>query len=248
VNRRIGLILLFACHALALGAGCQHHPPPLEPGKSGLELRVVAEPKRGLQQRSSDSYSGLGTSDPFTQVDYESLSGVIVWIEPLDDPAPPAPAPAGAETAIELTDAVRPRQLPPWQGVAVGARLVFQNHSTRAQAIYSLSEGNEFDLGTIPAGARAEYVVRSQGLIEVLSESLPQPIARLYAAPGRQVQTVRAGETTRFANLPPGRYRVACWHERLPGSEQLIGLSPDKWSALSLKVSVNFLPAFARTR
>jgi hypothetical protein len=53
------------------------------------------------------------------------------------------------------------------------------------------------------------------------------------------VQTVRANETTRFANVPPGRYRVACWHERLPGSEQLISLSPDKWSALSLNVAAS---------
>jgi hypothetical protein len=213
---------------------------------SGLELRVVAEPRRGLQQRSADSYSGLGTSDPFTQVDYESLSGIVVWIEPLDDRA--SAPPSVAATPIALDDAPRPRQLPPWQGVAVGTRLIFQNQSSRGQAIYSMSEGNEFDLGTIPAGNQAEYVVRSQGSIEVLSESLPQPIARLFAAPGWQVQTVRAGATTRFANLPPGRYRVACWHERLPGSEQLVSLSPDKWSALSLKVSVNFLPAFARTK
>ena len=121
-----------------------------------------------------------------------------------------------------------------------------EGHTGRAQAIYSLSEGNEFDLGSVPAGQQSQYVVKSKGSIEVLSESSPQPIARLYAVPGERVQTVRSGETTRLPNLPPGRYRVACWHERLPGSQELIGLAPDNWSKVSLKVSVNLLTPFSK--
>ena len=245
MNRsRIAIVLLFACHALLsiASGGCQHRPP-LERGRAGLELRVVAEPKSGLQQRSA-GYDSMGTTDTFAQVEYESLAGIIVWIEPLDAAVEASGSSASAETAVALNEFSR--QPPPWHGVAVGARLVLQNRTARAQSVYSLSDGNPFDLGTLSPGQQAQYVVKSSGPIEVLSESSPQPLARLYAVAGERVQTVRANETARLPNLSPGRYRVACWHERLPGSEELVGLSADKWSTLTLKVSVNLLPAFGR--
>src|SRR6185369_7451297 len=112
---------------------------------------VVAEPKRGLQQRSAGSYVDLDTSDMFAQVDYDSLSGIVVWIEPLEDASARStapPAPAAAATTIRLEEPVRSGQ-PPWQGVIVGATIVFENRTPRAQSLYSLSEGNEFDLGAI---------------------------------------------------------------------------------------------------
>jgi len=68
-------------------------------------------------------------------------------------------------------------------------------------------------------------VVRSPGEIEVLSEMMPDPIARAYSAPTRWVKTLSSGESTCFSDLPPGEYRVVCWNDRLPGSQQPVTLT-----------------------
>ena len=212
---------------------------------AGVEVKVVAEPKRGLRREASEDYTISGPSDPFVRLDYNAVPGIVVWLEPTDAPSALSAAP-DAPTTITV-DETRPTAPPAVQGIAVGSRLIFKNQSSRPQTIYSVSEGNEFDLDVIRSGQQAQYVVRSAGLIEVLCESLPQPVARLYAVPSPWVRNVQSNQTFCVGGLRPGSYRVACWNERLPGSQQVVSLSPDKWSNVTVKLSVNLLPAFSNS-
>jgi len=239
--KSFAIILLTALHLLTAG-GCDHCPP-LAPGTSGVEVRVLAERKRGLHEKfsgSSTDYVGTGSPRSYEPVDYDDLPGVVVWLEPIGNSTT---APASAqETTIPFDrhGRIGDRGTP---GVAVGSRLVFQNQGNGPQSLYSVSDGNEFDLGTILPGQQAECVVRSPGVIEVLSDSATEPVARLYATPSPWLRTMRSSETACISGMPPGDYRIACWHERLPGSQQVISLSAGKRSKVSLTVSVNLLPS-----
>jgi hypothetical protein len=239
--KRLGTIVVSVCCLLTAG-GCEHCPP-LAPGTSGVEVRVLAERKRGLHENlsgSSGDYQNLGPIGRFELIDYDNLPGVVVWLEPLDNTIT-APPPA-QETRVSFNRRGRIGPRTP-EGVAIGSRLVFENQGDSPQSVYSLSDGNEFDLGTILPGQRGECIVRAPGLIEVLSESLSEPIARLYATPSPWLRTLRSNESACISGLPPGNYRVVCWHERLPGSQQVISLSGDKRSQVTLIVSVNLLPS-----
>jgi hypothetical protein len=97
-------------------------------------------------------------------------------------------------------------------------------------------------LGSVPAGGHADFTVRSPGRIDVLAESQPRPIARLYAVPATAVRTMHTAETACFSNLPPGQYRIGCWHERLPGEQRDVTLMADQRMPVTLKLSVNLLP------
>jgi hypothetical protein len=238
-----GFILLITLYAL-LSGGCRHCPP-LEAGMAGVEVQVVAEPKLGLRREGSDDYTPTGPDDPFVRLNYRSIPGIVVWVEPVDQSAR-LPAPSDGISTIALQE-LRGPVPPAIQGVSVGSRLVFQNKSDRPQAVYSVSDGNEFDLGIVSPGQLAEYIVRSPGLIEVLFESMQQPVARLYAVPSPWVRTMQSNETACIAGVRPGNYRVACWHERLPGSQQPVSLAPETWSNVTVKVSVNLLPAFSNS-
>lgn len=237
MNRRlviIGLLLLPL-------VGCQSALTPA-PGLSTIRIKVIAEPKVGVRVDNGvslyDTSSSSNERGPFERVDYSALDEIVVWIEPADAGklAPPRLSAATMDVNAQKPAASLSAT------ASVGQRLIIHNNGSIARNFYSVSDGNDFDLGTIPPGGRAEYVVRSAGLIEVLAASSKDPVAEVYAAPTQWVSLTRAGGTVDFTDLPPGRYKVVSWHPRLPGSESSVMLSPNQTANISIKVGVNALP------
>ena len=241
-----GVVTLAAC------VGCEA-PVRIQPGLSAIRLTIQAEPKTGYSRpvtraESEDFYAtqapdeSVPSSGAYALVDYDRLENIVVWVEPLGSAAAAGSTAPSTPVSIDLSKpdaADRPWSI---RVIAVGGRLMFHNRSSQLQNIYSLSEGNEFDLGEIAPGGEAEYVVRQAGLIEVLSVARYDPIARIYAAPTAWVQRARSGRRVTFTDLPPGRYRARCWHPRLPGSAISLSLVADEVTRARLTVAVNSLP------
>jgi hypothetical protein len=240
-RRFVHLLMMLVAAGCAKGSGSSSSSPPvpLQAGMAAVDVHVVAEPKRGLDPAFNDpgsAYGPGGAVGVFQQIDYENVQNIVVWIEPAVNGAS---LPAPPETTISIGDhpgaAVR--------GAPVGGKVVFKNERDGPLSIYSVSDGNTFDLGSIAPGQQGEYVVASAGMVEVLTESRTEPIARLYAVRSPWVQTISSSsEHAWFTNLPPGSYRAACWHERLPGSSQAVALAADQTARVSLALSVNLLP------
>jgi hypothetical protein len=241
--------------------GCAQTSPPLSPGTSSLRVTVLAQPKSTRAAANNhvlvyDVQPGFGYAadggtfgaqqqppqNDYAKVDYTSLDDVVIWLEPVDrnaataSPAPPPPI----TVDVDPTKAVDPDDLS--AAVAVGQHVVFHNRGSRAGSVYSVSDGNEFHLGTVPPDGRGEYVARSPGLIEVVTTSLTDPIATLYAAPTPWVRRVHGGQTITFNDLPPGRYCIVSWHPRLPGHEATVNLTADRTTDASIIVGVHGLP------
>lgn len=226
--------------AMLLMTGCQTSTPPA-PGMAALRVHVKAEPKTGAQP-AAQKVAVYDTPAPtdygdYAKVDYSDLDQIVVWLEPVNSSA--TPAPAGAHT-IQINPQV------PSKGIShvasVGQQLILRNASSSPQTIYSVSDGNEFDFESVPPGGSAEYKVRSAGLIEILTNSAKGNSIQVYAAPSPWVRITRAGETIEFNNLPPGQYRLVSWHPRLPGSQATVTLSADHMTDASIDVTVNTLP------
>jgi hypothetical protein len=226
-----GLVLLLS--------GCQSAPRPAA-GLAALQVRVVAEPKagaapaaQGVKVYDAPSKKAYGAFEP---VDYANLDQIVVWVER----RPPDTTLQGLPS---ITVPLAPGKSAPNLRVAcVTQTISFRNDAARAMNLYSVSDGNNFDLGSLAPGGVAAYKVRGPGLIEVLTDSIEQPIATIYAAPSRWVALAHAGETIDFQNLPPGEYRVVSWHPRLPGSQTTATLRANEVGTASIKVGVNSLP------
>jgi hypothetical protein len=234
-------ILGLATTMLLLLAGCQSSPRP-SAGMASVSIKVMAEPKAGVQTSrgrvmSYDAPGQRGYGD-FERVDYSNLGQIVVWLEPEAGSRPTDPT--AGQISVE-TDARHPTNQVT-HVVSVGQTLILRNSRARPEVIYCVSNGNEFDGGSVPPGGQAQYTVKSAGLIEVLAESSEEPVARVYAAPTQWVKLTRAGEIARFNDLPPGKYRVVSWHPRLPGSETSVVLSPNEVTSTSIAVGVNSLP------
>ncbi len=223
----------------AMLAGCQTATPPIA-GMAALQVKIIAEPKTGAP--SGDAYvseydTPIAPAGPFERVDYDALDDIVVWVEsnaadeffrtpdPIDVHIDPS-KPAAGLTCV----------------VCASQTITFHNDGSKAADIYSVSDGNEFDLGTLAPGQTAKHIVNSANLIEILADSQKDPVALIYAAPTPRVQLTHAGQTIEFNNIPPGQYTVHSWHPRLPGHEMTVNLSANKIADASIKVGVNGLP------
>lgn len=223
-----------------LAAGCQT-TPPLAPGRADLIVHVLAQPKTGAQpppQRVAvfDTPAPQDYGD-FAKVDYSDLGQIVVWLEPVNGAAE---LKNSNPTTVDINpskagSAVR-------HVASVGQQIILHNASSSPQTIYSVSDGNDFDFESVPPGGQVSYTARSPGLVEVLTNSPSATPFQIYVAPSPWVRLTRSGETVQFDNLPPGQYRLVSWHPRLPGSKEIVTLTPDHVTDTSIDVSVNSLP------
>ena len=100
--------------------------------------------------------------------------------------------------------------------VPLGSTVRFPNHDPFNHNVFSVSEPNQFDLGLYGRGEAKGHTFTNPGLVRVYCDVHPRMVAyvqvmanRYYAQPGTD------GSFT-IDNVPPGRYRLHVWHERIP--------------------------------
>jgi hypothetical protein len=230
--RRIAVAIISFLTASGCGKTPSATVAPPSPGMAVVELSVIAEPHDGVKPRDPNDHSYVtAVMEP---VDYASLPDIVLWLEPADSAAPAAPA-----VAIEADPSRAATNL---TGVAgVGAKVSVKNKGTSPADFYSVTDGNEFDLGRLEPGAGGTFVIRSPGLIEILSDSSRDPVATIYAAPTSLVRSATAGQTLEFRDVKPGLYKAGTWHSRLPGREIQLNLPADQVTNAIVKVGVNGL-------
>jgi len=233
-------LLISCCTAI----GCVSASPSTASNSSLATARVhvIAKPKAGVKEPlvrvavydaapAQSTNTGSGT---YERVDYNNLTDVMVWLEPKGKTASATPAATDiAFTSLNESDHIHP--------ASIGQTIHFRNKTSRTLNLYSVSEGNEFELPTIAPGASAAYVPKSEGYIEVLFDPAKPPIAALYVAPSPWIAHTHSNKTVTFSDVPPGEYDVVTWHPRLPGSTSSINLRAGQISEASVTVGVSAL-------
>ena len=239
----VAIILLVVGSCLAVLPGCQSSRAS-QPGAADLRVTVRAEPKRGAApfQRSVPTYDravvpAAPPAGDFALVDYAGLEGIVVCIEPADRGA------SATRPSPPVVVTIRPAPTPPPLSAAVvGQPIEVVNAGGEPVEVYSVSEGNAFDLGVLRPGERKSQPTMSPGMIELIDGRTYAPVARVCVVRGHQARLTRAGTPVTFNALPPGDWKVAAWHERLPGAEQTLRLAPGKVRRTDLAIGVNALP------
>jgi hypothetical protein len=241
VRTTSALILAITLALVTIGCGDGSADDSVAPakGKANLKVTVVAKPKTGAkpfksyQPTEAEKAEAAASKGDFELVDYDHLEGIVVWLE--SSGATHAPG------SVKISIQPKP-QKPPLFAASVGDAASFTNGGSKPIKLYSVSEGNEFDLGQLSPGAAKDQPLKSSGLIELLDGETFDVVARIYVAPGWGARIVPAGEATTFRDLDPGVYRVAAWHERMPGDEKSVTLVADRTREMNLLIGVNALP------
>jgi len=225
---------------LVLGLfGCQSAPPSIAPGMSAVKVRVEAVPKSGARMPAQrvyvyDTPLEQKRYGDFAQVDYANLGNIVLWLEPAKAVTPDGTVHVGFITGERYGSL---------HAAAVGQKLILHNHSSHAEKLYSVSDGNEFETALIEPGKHAEVLVKAEGPIEILADSTKEPVADVYAAPaGAMVAEAHSGESVIFNDVPPGQCKVYAWHPRLPGTEKKLELAANRVNEVKVRIGVDELP------
>jgi hypothetical protein len=208
------------------------------PGLANVRVQVIGKPRDGAKQPIARvavydaAPQAMPVSGTYERVDYTNLDNVIVWLEPVNAPAKVTPS---RKREVDI-DPNRPRDdIAP---ASIGQHIVFRNNSSQPVNLYSVSEGNEFDLMSIAPGATGEFVAKSEGLIEILADPARPLIAQVYVAPSPWVTSAGSRRTGAFFDVPPGEYEIIAWHPRLPTSTQRVTLRANETSDATITVGV----------
>jgi plastocyanin len=143
---------------------------------------------------------------------------VVVYLEPLDRAAPEAGAPAGPAT-LRQRDA---RFAPSFLAVARGQSVAMPNDDTIYHNVFSFSAPNDFDLGLYPGGESRSVAFRSPGPVRVYCSIHESMSATLFVAPSPWFTVAGADGRWALPGVPPGRFRLRTWSEKLPPLERVV--------------------------
>jgi plastocyanin len=134
---------------------------------------------------------------------------IVVYLEGVAAPA--VRAGGGAEIRQHLA-----RFEPGFAVVPVGAPVRMPNDDTIFHNVFSYSRPNDFDLGLYGAGEARTLRFEQPGLVRIYCSIHERMNGLIYVTPSSLFATPGASGAYRIGGVPPGRYRLRVWSERLP--------------------------------
>ncbi len=155
------------------------------------------------------------------------VAGRIVILEKDNKPSPDlSDAVLYLEAPASVTTAARPMAVevaitdktyaPHVLVVPLGSTVRFPNHDPFNHNVFSVSDPNSFDLGLYGRGDAKSYTFDHPGLVRVYCNVHPRMVAYVLVMENRYYAQPAGDGSFAIDNVPPGRYRLHVWHERIP--------------------------------
>jgi hypothetical protein len=183
----------------------------------------------------SDSY-GNRQAHYATRFDFKHLKNVVVSAEPASTPKVAGPS-------VRLKVYAGSRGLRADAAFLIwpaGRDLALENSSRGAITLYAAGDSAGELTVQVPAGQTRTVPSPARGLYHLRCQEDPGLEVRVVAAGPYAAALDAAGTYT--LHLPPGRYRVTAWHERLPEQEQDAEVASGQTLKLDFNLSVSQLP------
>ena len=156
------------------------------------------------------------------KVNYEEMTDFVVFIEGKPEKAPRPP-----EKPLEVItqrDAVfRPRVTP----IVVGTTVQWPNRDDIYHNVFSMSEPNSFDLGLYKDPEVKEWTFKSAGRVDVFCSIHTKMSCVILVLENPWFAATDKRGRYKIENVPPGKYRLKAWHERMPTQTREI-IVPEK--------------------
>lgn len=199
--------------------------------------RVTAQPRVTGRISPDQAYSDRELSTA-RRLDYKHLAGLVVYAVALDTPSAPAQVRPGAVKAEKGWRGWR--LTPEFQAVSAGAPVAFSN-AGKDRVTLVAGGGSAGPLAlTLEPGAEVLRPLGTVGLYRLSCLEDARAEARVFAAGPHFA--LAGPEGAYELRLPPGRYSVTAWHERLPPRSEELDLVAGETRALDFQLSVRQLP------
>ena len=191
-------------------------------GDSGREAAAVSTARGNL--------GGVVTLKDRGGKEKSDRSNVVVYVESL---------PNKKFAALKKVRQMAQRDkafVPTVVAVTKGSTVDFPNEDKFFHNVFSLSDGNTFDLGLYRAGDSKSVTFEKTGVVDVYCNIHPNMWAQILVLENPFFTTTGRDGTFELAKLPPGTYTVAAWS---PGGEitrQQVKIEPGKRAELAFEV------------
>jgi len=149
------------------------------------------------------------------------LGPLVVYVQPErseEDPSGKARRPEIRQRNARFT--------PSFMAISEGQVVEMPNDDDIDHNVYSASGENRFDLGIYASGESRSVRFDHAGQVDIHCSIHESMNATVFVSPSPWY--ARVGSDGRFAigDLPPGRYRLRTWSERLPRAEMFLRVRP----------------------
>jgi len=139
----------------------------------------------------------------------KDFRGVIVWLTPAGDDAPPP-----AALRHYQMEQKNKRFIPHVLAVPVGATVDFPNHDPIFHNVFSNYSGKTFDLSLYPPGTSRKVVFDRPGIVRVFCNIHPTMSAIIAVLDTPWFAVSDPSGQFEIRNVPPGNYTLHVFHER----------------------------------
>lgn len=198
-----------SCLALVLSGGLAAWPTAVaapaqvDTGSIAGHVQIVTRTTRRLHSAGAYPSRTVGAS---AAASHSELANVVVHVNAPVTRTPPRRA------AIRQVDE---EFVPHVTVVTAGSTVEFPNEDFVFHNVFSLSRAGTFDLGRFPQGQSRSRTFRQSGTVKVYCHlhSHMSAVIRVFDHPFFAVPNADGLFT--IDGLPPGRYQVVAWHERV---------------------------------
>src|SRR6516165_3708723 len=140
------------------------------------------------------------------------VSDAVVWLNRLGDATEVQPPRSQRRLRlVQKNKSFSPHVLV----VQVGQPVEFPNSDPFFHNVFSLFEGKPFDLGLYEAGSSRTVVFNRTGISYIFCNIHPEMSAVVVALKTPYYAISDHKGTITIPNVPPGRYQIEVWHERV---------------------------------
>lgn len=136
-----------------------------------------------------------------------SAKNAVVFLEHVDGPAPTPPS--AHPKMLQKDKAFFPRLMVVTEGTLVD----FENDDLVFHNVFSLSQGNEFDLGVYRRGVTKSVRFSKAGVVDVFCNIHPDMIASILVLQNTHWAPV-APDGSYSLDVPPGKYTLVAYWDR----------------------------------
>src|ERR1051325_10613830 len=154
-------------------------------------------------------------------------SDAVVWLNPLSESAAIETSPTKLrQQLVQKHKTFSPHLLV----VEVGSPVEFPNQDPFFHNVFSLFDGKRFDLGLYEAGTSRTVLFNRPGISYIFCNIHPEMSAVVVALKTPFYGISDRNGSVVIPNVPPGRYEMEVWHERV---------LPEKLKSLARSVAVS---------
>jgi plastocyanin len=224
--------------AIILSLACVASPAGTITGNVSAQGRIIADDSIEGGAYSSRKYKFV------EKVDYAAMHDFVVYVEGSFGTN------SVASTNLEQVTTMRVAQegaifTPHVLPVMVGTTVEWPNNDRIYHNVFSMSDAKQFDLGLYKGNPPDKRVTFDKpGRVDVFCSIHTSMNCIILVLENPYYASTDGSGNYRIPNVPPGKYKLKAWHDRLPADEQEITVPANGEVKVDFVLGVKNLPKY----